>query len=73
MMPINTILTGMVPQADAMLTVGGGAIAVLAVLVVLALAAVFGVARELRRADGTVRTTATYPARGLAATQAIAA
>src|SRR4051794_31027988 len=49
MFPINTILTTMIPPAHATLSLGGGAVATLTVLLVAMLATIVGVARELRR------------------------
>jgi hypothetical protein len=48
LIPSNA-LPALPPQADALLSVDGGAIMTLAAFVVLALAMVFGVAGELRR------------------------
>lgn len=67
MLPMNTMLTTLVPEAHAILTIGAGAMAALAVLVVLAVTMAFGVARELRRADGPSRTDAAYPVRAAGA------
>lgn len=48
LIPSNA-LPALLTQAEGIVSVEGGAIAILSVFVVLALAVVFGVARELRR------------------------
>jgi hypothetical protein len=52
MIPMDAILTTVLPHTDAMLAVGSGAIGAAAMFLTLALALAFGVGRELRTAAG---------------------